>query len=466
MRKANASTWIPINDSSTFSEKPINLSACRSELKPRLRYVTDSGICESRKGVHTYSGYIPTNVNQSMFFWLFEARENSNEAPLVLWLNGGPGSSSMIALFQEHGPCRVKLDSSGLDDNIYSWSQSANIIYLDQPIGTGYSYGTTVVKTSFEAAITVYNALQLFYLDPIFSKFVGRDFGLWTESYGGHYGPNMVDFFLRMNARVHETGNFIIPVKTLGIGNGLISPLAQYPQLITYAKKNPYRQLISDQMIQNLTKYYNSPGGCKALIIECQRTLNPRRCSAAQDLCNNDILLPAVGKADFYDVRVDDPNPYPPDLNPILTKKDFRDKIGAEVNWTESSDLVYENFFQSGDWMLDSSTKLERIINSGIRTLIFAGDADYIVNYMGVEAMVDTLKTKFSTHYRQQNFTNWIIDGELAGFYKNSGTLSYLRILGAGHKVPAYGNGKLKPGKVALIFFQQILSNHSISSST
>lgn len=64
-------------------------------------------------------------------------------------------------------------------------------LYIDQPIGAGFSYGTTTVKTSLEAAIAVYNALQLFYSEPTFKKFVGRDFALWTESYGGQSIPHL-----------------------------------------------------------------------------------------------------------------------------------------------------------------------------------------------------------------------------------------------------------------------------------
>ncbi|KAG0147670.1 hypothetical protein CROQUDRAFT_655878 [Cronartium quercuum f. sp. fusiforme G11] len=453
-----------INDPATLSETPINLATYQPNQNSSLRYVTNSGICETRQKVQTYSGYIPIYQNQSMFFWLFEARNNPDTAPLVLWLNGGPGSSSMIGLFQETGPCRIKLDSSGLENNPYSWTESANMLYIDQPIGVGYSYGTTTVKTSLEAAIAVYNALQLFYSDPSFSKFIGRDFAIWTESYGGHYGPTMADYFLQMNPSVSQTGNFVIPLKVLGIGNGLTSPLVQYPQYINYAKTNPYHQLVPDNVIANATTMYSKAGGCKDLIRLCQTTLDPLKCSNAQAFCNDHILGTLHGKYDVYDVRALNPDPYPPDLNPILTQQSFQVSIGAESNWTMTNFDVYNNFFATGDWMLNSSPQLERVINYGIRTLIFDGDADYILNYMGVEAMVDSLNTTFSSQYHQQPFTNWTVDGQNAGLYKNAGSFSYLRIFGAGHEAPAYGFGNLVRGRAALIFFQQVMKGLPISS--
>lgn len=79
----------------------------RANSKSSLSYVEDSGICETTEGVTTYSGYLDADLNSQstmhMWYWFFSARENADTAPLVLWLNGGPGCSSMIGLFQEHG---------------------------------------------------------------------------------------------------------------------------------------------------------------------------------------------------------------------------------------------------------------------------------------------------------------------------------------------------------------------------
>jgi carboxypeptidase C (cathepsin A) len=78
--------------------------------------------------------------SQNMWFWFFEARNSPSTAPLALWLNGGPGCSSMIGLFQENGPCtfnNVSGSTPVLNPN--SWNNYANMLYVDQPIGTGFS---------------------------------------------------------------------------------------------------------------------------------------------------------------------------------------------------------------------------------------------------------------------------------------------------------------------------------------
>ena len=87
------------------------------------------------------------------------------------------------------------------------------------------------------------------------------------------------------------------------------------------------------------------------------------------------------------------PDPYPPNITDYLGS--IQSKAGAETTWQETNDNVYHNFANTGDWMRTKKPYLEHVINSGVRTLLFDGDADYIVNYKGVEALVcpDQLST-------------------------------------------------------------------------
>lgn len=89
----------------------------------KMAYVNNSGICETTKGVNQYSGYLSVGTNMNMWFWFFEARKNPTTAPLVLWLNGGPGCSSMIGLFQENGPCQFYNGASSPSINPYSFNE-------------------------------------------------------------------------------------------------------------------------------------------------------------------------------------------------------------------------------------------------------------------------------------------------------------------------------------------------------
>ena len=103
----------------------------------KMRFVKNSGICETTPGVNQHSGYLSVGTNMNMWFWFFEARSNPTTAPLATWFNGGPGCSSMIGLFQENGPCNFPDGATTPSLNPYSWNSYANMLYIDQPIGMG-----------------------------------------------------------------------------------------------------------------------------------------------------------------------------------------------------------------------------------------------------------------------------------------------------------------------------------------
>ncbi|CAE6433513.1 unnamed protein product [Rhizoctonia solani] len=450
----------------------------------KLRYVENSGVCESTPGVYQASGYADLTSNQSMWqvksvqsaqskltqdcrFWFFAARNNPDTAPLSIWLNGGPGSSSMIGLFRAMGPCRINEDGATVTRNSYAWNEYSNMLFIDQPIGVGYSYGELEVGTSKGAAVAVWNMLQIWFADPKFSKYATRDFAIWTESYGGHYGPTFASHFLDQNAAIAAGTITGVPInlKVLSIGNGLTDPYSQYPGYVKYAMSNPYYPLVNESTIQSVNSSLYGPGGCLDQIKDCGTTNVDFTCSTAQDYCNQVMLDPLAGGYDIYDVRAKNPSPYPYDPTGLLTNSSFITDFGAQNNWSITNYEVYANFASTGDWMRSTRGDLEKVINSGVRTLILAGDADFICNYMGVESMVDALQTNFTNEYKQQTWSNWTVAGVSAGQYKNAGTFSYLRVYQAGHEVPAYGNGNLAIGQAALIYFTQTMQGKPISSA-
>ncbi len=126
----------------------------------------------------------------------------------------------------------------------------------------------------------------------------------------------------------------------------------------------------------------------KAQIIACNNGGDNSVCSRAQEFCNNNILLPLAGSWDMYYVPTENPDPYPPPLDKYLNSPAVTSKIGSRVKWQETNTDVFNNFAATGDWMRSSRADLEEVINAGVRTVIYDGDADYIVNFKGVEAMV------------------------------------------------------------------------------
>lgn len=85
--------------------------------------------------VKSYSGYLTVNEarDSNLFFWYFPAESNGEEAPVILWLQGGPGVSSLFGLFEENGPFVV--DKDGVKQRKYRWSQNHHVLYIDNPVG-------------------------------------------------------------------------------------------------------------------------------------------------------------------------------------------------------------------------------------------------------------------------------------------------------------------------------------------
>jgi len=341
------------------------------------------------------------------------------------------------------------------------------MLYIDQPVGVGFSHGTATVGTSEAAAADVWKFLQIFFADPRFSSLQKNDFAIWTESYGGHYGPTFAAYFLQQNAAIAKGTVSGVPIKLkfLGVGDGLTDPLSQYPGYISYAGSNPYHPLVSNSVIQTATTAWTQSGGCKDQITSCYATNSTSTCSQAQSFCNNKILSPLAGNYDVYYVLAQNPDPYPPDLTSYLTNQTLMSTIGAEATWEETSGTIYNNFAKTGDWMTNSRPFLETVIDAGVRTIVYDGDADYILNFNGVEAMVNNLQTQFTAEYQQQEFANFTVKGQPAGIFKNAGTFSYVRIFGSGHEVPAYKYGTLSTGEAALQMFTQIMSEQGLSAT-
>lgn len=118
-------------------------------------------ICETTPGVKSYSGYVhlpphtvdhgplqaPQDYPINTFFWFVEARSNPHRAPLTIWLNGGPGASSLLGMLSENGPCIIGPDSNSSTLNPWSWNNEVNVLYIDQPVQVGFSYDELVNGT-------------------------------------------------------------------------------------------------------------------------------------------------------------------------------------------------------------------------------------------------------------------------------------------------------------------------------
>lgn len=142
--------------------------------------------------VNQYTGWLD-NGYKHLFFWYFESESNNStaagdEQPLVLWQNGGPGASSLLGLLQELGPCLVNEYGNGTVTNPYSWNKNAALLFVDQPVGVGFSYydGDSPEEQpgdSYASAADMHIFLQIF-VSRVFPAHRRGPLVLTGESYG------------------------------------------------------------------------------------------------------------------------------------------------------------------------------------------------------------------------------------------------------------------------------------------
>ncbi|KAK5128963.1 hypothetical protein LTR85_000296 [Meristemomyces frigidus] len=478
---------------------PTDVTTITSPNGASIRYKQPGkdGVCETTPGVNSYSGYVSLNETTNMFFWFFEARENAAHAPLTLWLNGGPGSDSLIGLFQELGPCRITENLTSVL-NPYSWSNVSNMLFLSQPIGVGFSYATTELgvlnettgdianataanatgrfsltdpyryDTTYLAAGGTWEILQGFLanLPTLDNTVTNKTFNLWTESYGGHYGPAFYDYFTEQNALISNGTQAGTPLlmDTLGIGNGIIDEFIQAPWYPEFAVHNTYGiKAVNDSIYNFMKTAFYIPGGCSDQVLECAEADKSTEegkaiCSAATDFCRGFIEEPCYeysGRG-VYDIRHPYEDPTPPTwFIDYLNTAPVQEAIGVNINYTaDSSSLVGEGFSYTGDFVYrDFKADLERILDEGVRVALYYGDADYICNWFGGQAVSLAVNYTHSAEFRAADYAPFVVEGTEYGEVRQYGNFSFLRMYESGHEVPFY-----QPVG-ALEFFRRTLGN-------
>uniref|UniRef100_A0A1I7TJ55 Carboxypeptidase n=1 Tax=Caenorhabditis tropicalis TaxID=1561998 RepID=A0A1I7TJ55_9PELO len=170
-----------------------------------------------------YSGYLDGSQGNHLHYWLVESQTNPSTAPLVLWLNGGPGCSSLLGLLSENGPFRIQRDNATVIENVNSWNKAANILYLESPRDVGFSYRDSTATPDLlynDDKTAADNALALIQFFQRFPQYQGRDFYITGESYGGVYVPTLTKLVVQM---IQNNTTPYISLKGFAVGNGALS---------------------------------------------------------------------------------------------------------------------------------------------------------------------------------------------------------------------------------------------------
>ncbi|KAJ9549086.1 hypothetical protein OSB04_021629 [Centaurea solstitialis] len=383
----------------------------------------------------TKSGYLSVNstTGSAIFYAFYEAQFNNHtclsQTPLVIWLQGGPGCSSMTGNLYGIGPWRVThsiketVNYLELQSNPGSWNRIFGLLFLDNPIGTGFSIASTPeeIPTDQEAvARHLFTAIRKFIaLDPLFKS---RPIYIAGESYAGKYVPSIGYYILKINPLLPLSKR--VNLRGLAIGNGLTDP---ENQVGTHALQSYCLGLINDKQKTELEK----------LQLEAIQLTKAGYWSDATDARNNvfSFLQNAAGLASSFDFRTD--HLYESYLvEEFLRSPEVKKALGVnEYMVFERCSKVVSAALHS-DVMKSVRFKVEYLVEN-TKLLMFQGQCDLRDGVVSVESWIRKMKWEGLQKFLDVERDVWYVNGVHAGYVQKSDNLSNVAVNGAGHSVSA-----------------------------
>ncbi|KAG7591731.1 Alpha/Beta hydrolase fold [Arabidopsis thaliana x Arabidopsis arenosa] len=372
----------------------------------------------------TKSGYLPVKPasGSSMFYVFYEAQKPTTllpDTPLLVWLQGGPGCSSMIGNFYELGPWRVISSATELERNPGAWNRLFGLLFVDNPIGVGFSIAASkqdIPTNQRQVAEHLYAALVEFLEQN--PGFENRPVYFTGESYAGKYVPAIGYYILK------EKPNGKVNLKGLAIGNGLTDPVTQVQ---THAVNVYYSGLVNAKQRVEVEK-------AQEISVALVKSQKWREAAEARTELLT-LLSNLTGLATLYNTARS--IPYRTDLVvELLNKREAKRVLGVSETMRfeecsdEIEDLLREDVMKSVKFMVEYA--LERT-----QVLLYQGMLDLRDGVVSTEEWMKTMNWSglgmFSTAERRVWKDE---DGAVAGYVQRWGNLCHVAVSGAGHFVP------------------------------
>jgi len=423
-----------------------------------------------------FSGYIVVNAShgRNLFYWFVESQNLPDTDPLVLWLNGGPGCSSLNGLLGENGPFIVNTDGKTLRSNPSAWNQIANVLYLESPSGVGFSYSKTTsdyTTGDYQTTADTVIFLQQWLLQ--YPQYTNNDFWITGESYGGHYVPDLALAVLRAN---EAGGKPLINLKGFQVGNawtdaafdnegavfdwwthamisdetyGGIMNNCDFAHIGPLSARNQTRDDLCDTFLDVADtdladiNIYNIYGDI------CTSSSNRHNGNEATWLARSLAASPIPSVFDHLQTSpkkskkkqtssshvgdcIPDPDPcFDDHLYDYLNQAAVQQAIYADIDypWQGCSPLVDYSY----DDLLSSMIPVYRTLlqMNKLKMLVFSGDIDGIVPVTGSRAWLGSMKLKVAQPWR-----SWMWNEQVGGYVIEYDGLTFATVRDAGHMVP------------------------------
>jgi carboxypeptidase C (cathepsin A) len=416
---------------------------------------------------NAYAGHVSAGegTDNFLYYWLASAYDTMpvGETPLIIWLNGGPGASSMAGMLWENGP--FTLDGEGLvTPSVYPWNLSAHVLYWDNPVGTGYSYNAhgskdCYVRDECQMAWQFVNALTGFY--AIHPEYADCPLYLAGESYAGKYIPHIALEILYRN--LIGVGR-PIPLTGLAIGDGWMVPTAQSRDQIYYAALLGILDAVQREKAESVW------ADLVALMDKGDFAAAKKKDDELME-----FIVACGGGENLYDVREFgemDMAPLSGYLNNEFVKECFN--VPPGVSWECSdesgpvSDALVDDIMRPVDdlipLLVDYPDTAQRIIerhdqlsgnspsapssgSSGrrngerLKMLFYTGTFDLSCGFSGTEQLLRAMDWSGREEWRSLARKVWFTPGAggkktTQGYVKQFQNLTQIEVSGAGHMIP------------------------------
>jgi len=434
-----------------------------------------------------YSGYLNAGNGHYLHYWFVESQSKPATDPVVLWLNGGPGCSSLDGLIYENGPFHVT-DNGTLYINNYAWNLNTSVIYLEAPIGVGYSYSTDnkYDMNDNTTADDNYHALLDFFTNK-FPTLVSNPFYVTGESYGGIYVPTLTLRILQGNA---DNPPLKINLRAFAVGNGLSSYDLNDDSSVWFAY---FHGLVDETLWNNLMasccttpytrqtcNFENSKSvQCQKDVEEvnnviyggqlnwydiygdCYTTTHQSGFSVDKYLHSLDLMYRKWKSANKNALLLSTVNENVPCIDSngadiYLNRADVRTAIHIpstlDRTWSICSSILhYTTLYDTMAGVYQDIFKM----SASIYATVYNGDTDLACNFLGDEWFLDDLNLTVKTSYREWYYQDQA-GKEVAGWTKDFDRVHFVTVRGAGHMVPQY-----RPVP-ALEMFQAFIANRDL----
>ncbi|KAJ7668514.1 alpha/beta-hydrolase [Mycena polygramma] len=405
----------------------------------------------------SWSGLMPIsgdpNETRKLFFWFWPTNNVSNSKDLLFWTNGGPGCSSLEGFLQENGPISWSWGQAEPTPNPWSWTNLSHVLWVEQPVGTGFSQGTPNITNDDELAAELMGFFEQFL--EVFSELKGNNLWLSGESYAGFYVPYIANWF-------YEHPGLDLNLKGIWIADPSLSygVIQQEIPALRFARANqnlfPFNssfwdelQTISDNC--GYTDYLDKfvtypPAGQLPLPVATNGTFS------VTPACRiHSPIQRAIGLLNpVFDVyRVSDTWPnlwsvlgFPRSTQEFVyfNRTDVQDAIHApHIVWNSCADRSV--YLPGGDQSIPSTLSvLPNVIEKSERVVIVHGLADFILVAEGTRIAIQNM-----TWNGAQGFQTPIVPETFTlkdmGVYGNEHTergLTYVEFYFSGHMTPQF----------------------------